>query len=368
MGHIVIDARESGTTSGRYVDKLIEYLHALKPDHTITLLTKPHRVEFLRELAPGFIVNETKHKEFTFAEQIGFMKLIESLQPDLVHFPMVQQPAFYRGKVVTTMQDLTTVRFHNPAKNPVIFWLKQRVYVWLNKRIAHKSNLLITPSQFVKDDVVDFCHVSPSKIIVTLEAADMLPEGSAAFMPVEGKPFIMYIGRPTPHKNLARLIDAFALLQKNHPELRLVLAGKKDANYLIHERNVAKNNIGNIIFTSFIPDDQYRWLLENCRAYIFPSLSEGFGLPGLEAMMHGAPVVASNATCIPEVLGDAAEYFDPLDTTDMAEKIESVLFDEAKRSKMITAGKRQAATYSWQRMASQTLAVYNKALTDKPTA
>lgn len=360
--HIVIDARESGTTSGRYVDKLIEYLHKLPHEHDFTLLSKPHRVTYLHDIAPSFKIIETQHKEFSFAEQIGFKKLIDSLQPDLVHFPMVQQPAFYQGKVVTTMQDLTTVRFRNPSKNPVIFWLKQRVYVWLNKRIAHKSSLLITPTQFVKDDVVDFCHVSPSKITVTYEAADVLPDGSAPFTPVEGNSFIMYIGRPTPHKNLARLIDAFVLLQKTHPELRLVLAGKKDENYLIHERNVAKKNIGNIIFTGFIADDQYRWLLENCRAYVFPSLSEGFGLPGLEAMLHGAPVVASNATCIPEVLGDAAEYFDPLDTLDMAKKIESVLFDEAKRSKMIAAGKRQAATYSWQRMAAQTLAVYEQAL------
>lgn len=362
MSHIVIDARESGTTSGRYVDKLVEYLHKLQPQHDFTLLAKPHRIEYLHSIAPTFALSVTEYKEFTLAEQTGLLRQINSLKTDLVHFPMVQQPILYRRPVVTTMQDLTTVRFRNPAKNPVVFWVKQQIYKVINVVVAHKSKLLITPSAFVKHDVAEYCNVPLDKITVTHEAADKLPEGSEPYGPVANKPYIMYIGRPTPHKNLARLIDTFALLQQHQPELMLVLAGKKDANYHIHEQRIAKENIPNVIFTDFIPDKQYRWLLEHCQAYIFPSLSEGFGLPGLEAMAHGAPVVASNATCLPEVLGDAAVYFDPLDTADMAAKIESVITNQSKRGKMIEAGYRQAAQYSWERMARQTLDVYNHAL------
>lgn len=362
MSHIVIDARESGTSTGRYVDKLIEFLHATKPDHRITIMTKPGRVDFMHTIAPDFTVVETTVKEFTFAEQFQFKKEIEALQPDLVHFLMVQQPILYRGAVVTTMQDLTTLRFRNPTKNPVIFWAKQQVYKLINIRAAHKSRALITPTDFVRHDVASYCHVPLEKITVTLEAADLMPEGSAPYTPVEGKPFIMYIGRPTPHKNLGRLIEAHHQLRETHPDLLLVLAGKKDANYQLHEKTVLEKGYEGVIFTDFIPDDQFRWLLEHCQAYCFPSLSEGFGLPGLEAMLHGAPVVSSSATCLPEVYGDAAHYFNPYDVDDMAKTIDEVISSPELRAELIKKGYAQAKKFSWKRMAQQTLEVYEKTL------
>ncbi|MBL8122089.1 glycosyltransferase family 4 protein, partial [Candidatus Saccharibacteria bacterium] len=296
MSHILIDARESGTSTGRYVDKLVEYLHGLRPGYEITVLAKSHRLEYLRGIAPDFQVVRCDIKEFTFAEQFALKRQIESLHPELVHFPMVQQPVFYGGRVVTTMQDLTTIRFRNPAKNPVVFWAKQQVYKWLNRRVAHKSAALITPTEFVKRDVASYCSVPLEKITVTLEAADRITDAATPISELTGKQFIMYTGRPTPHKNLARLIDAFVLLQESHPDLCLVLAGKKDANYTRHEERVRREGVRNVVFTDFVSDGQLRWLYENCASYVFPSLSEGFGLPGLEAMAHGAPVASSNAT------------------------------------------------------------------------
>lgn len=364
MSKIVIDARESGTSTGRYVDKLIEYLHQLQPEHEVVLLAKAKRIEFLNGIAPSFQTIETTYKEFTFGEQLGFKKQIQSLHADLVHFPMVQQPVWYHGNVVTTMQDLTTVRFRNPAKNPAVYWAKQQVYKWVNKRAARKSSEIITISNFVKQDLVNFTHVSPDKITVTYEAADFIANTPEPYPPIEGKQYIMYIGRPTPHKNLGRLIEAFALLQQTRPDLYLVLAGKKDANYASHEATVRAKGIRNVIFTDFISDGQLKWLYQHCSAYIFPSLSEGFGLPSLEAMAHGAPVVSSNATCLPEINGDAAQYFDPLSVQDIADKIGEVLDDPILREDLIDNGGAQVQKYSWRRMAEQTLAVYEKALDD----
>jgi glycosyltransferase involved in cell wall biosynthesis len=103
-------------------------------------------------------------------------------------------------------------------------------------------------------------------------------------------------------------------------------------------------------------------MYEHCAAYVFPSLSEGFGLPGLEAMVHGAPVVSSNATCLPEIYGPAAEYFDPRSVEDMAAKIKRVLLNEKRRKELIVAGKKQANKYSWRKTAEQTLVVYNQVL------
>jgi len=299
MKSIVIDARESGTSTGRYIDKLVEYLHWLKPAYNITVLTKSHRLDYIKSIAPNFTVQESPYPEFTFTEQLGFRGQLDKLKPDLVHFGMVQQPVLYRGRVVTTMHDLTTIRFRNPTKNFLVFTAKQWVYKWVNKKAARKSLAVITPTEFVKQDVANFTGIDPSKIVVTLEAADKISQPLEPIKTLVGKKFITYVGRPLPHKNLGRLIEALALLQKTSPELCLVLAGKKDDLFVQHENDAQKKGVKNIVFTGFVSEGELRWLYENAAAHIVPSLSEGFGLPGLEAMINGAPVVSSNATCLP---------------------------------------------------------------------
>lgn len=362
MSHIIIDAREYTTTTGRYVFRLVQHLEKIDQKHDYTILLKPGDMDVYPFTNPRFTKLASPYKEFTFDEQIGLLRQIRGLKPDLVHFPMVQQPILYRGKVVTTMQDLTTIRFKNPSKNPVVFAVKQQVYKAVNHIAARKSAAIITPTQFVKDDVAQYTGIPKSKITVTYEAADGIDDPSEPISALEGKQFIMYLGRPTPHKNLSRLIDAYALLRSTHPDLQLVLAGKKDVLYERHEAEAARKGITGITFTGFVSDGQLRWLYEHCKAYIFPSLSEGFGLPALEAMQAGAPVVSSSATCLPEVYGDAAYYFDPLSVANMATKIAEVIDDEKLRQELITKGKKQAAKYSWKRMAEQTLEVYKQVL------
>lgn len=365
--HIVIDARELRTSTGRYVERLLNYLMAIDDHHRYSVLLKPKDIDGWQPTNPNFTAVACPHREFSFDEQLGLMSQIHDLKPDLVHFAMVQQPVMFKDcPVVTTMHDLTTIRFNNPSKNPIVFKTKQQVYKWVNKRVAKKSAAVITPSQFVKDDVVRYCGIDPKKVTVTYESADNLPAPAEPIDDIDspshavrvGAPFIMYVGRPTPHKNLERLVEAFKTLQADNPDLVLVLAGKQDDNYRRIEADVRRQSLPNVLFTDFISDQQLRWLYQNCSAYVFPSLSEGFGLPGLEAMVHGAPVVSSNATCLPEIYGEAAHYFDPLDTSDMAAKINAVIHDQTLRSRLVARGHEQAATYSWHRMAEQTLAIY----------
>ncbi|HVW23032.1 MAG TPA: glycosyltransferase family 1 protein [Candidatus Saccharimonadales bacterium] len=353
---VVIDARESGTSTGRYIDKLVENLARLDWPYEHVILTKPERLQYMQNAAPNFTVLGSPYKEFTFAEQLGFKKQLDGIKGDLVHFGMTQQPVRYRGKKVTTIHDLTTLRFNNPDKNWLAYKLKQQVYKFVIKSVTRRSTTVIVPSHFVKDDLVKFTGVNPAKIQVIYEAADQITEEATALPELEGKKFIMYVGRPTPHKNLERLLEAFQKL--NQPDLYLVLAGKKDANY----QRIEKQNIPNVIFTDFVEDPQLRWLYEHCAAYIFPSLSEGFGLPGLEAMAHGAPVVSSNATCLPEIYGDAAHYFDPLDVDAMAQAINDVLTDQKLRADLIQKGAEQTKEYSWRQTAEETLAVYKRVL------
>lgn len=359
---IVIDARELRTSSGRYVERLIHHLQQIDQENAYKLLMKPADMAGWTPSNPNFEAVTCPHKEFSFAEQLGLKRQIRGLKADLVHFTFPQQPIGYQGKTVTTIHDLTTLRFDNPSKNRLIFRIKQQVYKYVIKRAARKSAAVVTGSEFVKNDVAKFAGISPDKITVTYESADPITEPVEPLPALIGKQFIMYIGRPTPHKNLERLIAAYSKLRAQHPELMLVLAGKKDANYERIETQVHRQGIKGVVFTGFVSEGRLRWLYENCSAYVFPSLSEGFGLPGLEAMLHGAPVVSSNATCLPEVYGEAAYYFDPQDTQAMSDAINEVLTNKELRQQLIYEGKVQAAKYSWQRMAEQTLEIYKKAL------
>jgi len=362
---IVIDARGLRTSSGRYVERLVHYLQMIDDEHDYVILLTPEDMDGWQPTNPRFTKVACPHKDFTFDEQLGFRKQLDALQADLVHFVMAQQPVLYQGKVVTTLQDLTTMRFRNPTKNPVVFTIKQQVYKWVVKRVAKKSQAIITPSQFVKNDVVAFTGIDPAKVTVTLEAVDDFDEAPAPIAGFANKQFIMFNGRPTPHKNLRRLLEAFSVLHTQHPDLYLMLAGKKDASHTSYTALAQKLGVGEyVILTDWITDGQLKWAMQHTKAYIYPSLSEGFGLPPLEAMLNGAPVIASNATCLPEVLGDAAHYFDPYDIQAMAQAIDEVLSDQALRQRLIAAGKQQITKYSWRRMAEQTLAVYNQVLSE----
>lgn len=365
MKRIVIDGRTWGHGTGRYQERMVHYLQRTDHEHEYFILLREKDYAKWEPTNPNFHKVLCPHKEFTFSEQIGLLRQINSLKPDLVHFPMIQQPALYRGNAVTTFQDLTTIRFRNPTKNWLVFTVKQWVYIALNWYVARKSKYLIAPTEFVKKDVARFAGISEKKFTVTYEAADPLPQPAEPLPYLQNKEFIMYLGRPLPHKNLWRLIEAFRLLQADHPKLKLVLAGKIDDAYQLIVDRVKKEGIKNVVFTDFISDQSLRWLYEHCRAYVFPSLSEGFGLPALEAMAHGAPLVSTNATCSPEVYGDGAHYFDPLDVNDMAAKIRDVLDDPKLREQLIKRGHKRAASFSWTRMAKQTLGVYKKALGEK---
>lgn len=147
-------------------------------------------------------------------------------------------------------------------------------------------------------------------------------------------PYILYVGNDYPHKNLERLKLAFEKLVEDGLDCKLILVAK------------------------FVSEKELDRLYKNASLYVFPSLSEGFGLPPLEAMARGVPVVSSNATCLPEILGDAALYFNPLDIDDMAEKIKKALLDEDLKEKLVKRGYEQIKKYSWEKMAKKTLDLY----------
>jgi glycosyltransferase involved in cell wall biosynthesis len=275
-----------------------------------------------------------------------------------------QDPIFYRKKIVTTTHDLTILKFKISSQLPkLINALRLRGYRFLMWQTHRKTKHVITPTQFVADDVNKRYLFTNRKTTVTLEASDPPLPGKAKTPENPPEKFIMYTGNAYEFKNLERLVGAFCILKEQHENLKLVFVGKRKYHLKKLQRWAKRQPCyDDIIFTGFIPDEELKWYYQNARAYVFPSLSEGFGLPGLEAMAHGCPVVSSNASCLPEVNGDAAEYFNPLDITDMAESIDKVISSEPVRKKLIEKGYENAKRFSWKRMANQTLQVYKDVL------
>lgn len=362
--HIVIDARIRRSSTGRYVDRLIEHLQKIDPVNRYTVLVQSD--DRWQPKAPNFYRQACKYAQFSLnpLQQIGFASQLYRLRGDLVHFPMNQQPVLYFGRVITSTMDLTMLRFTRPGKTPLpIFWFKMLCYRFLFWFSLKKSKAIITISKYVKSDVEQHYPFTSGRITVTYCASEPALSGQAIQPEAVSKPFIMHVGSPFPHKNIEQLIKAFETLLTETPKLQLVLAGRREYYFEQLQTQIDSSPArDNIVVTGFISDTELKWLYENTEAYALPSLSEGFGLPGLEAMVHGCPVVSSNATCLPEVYGDSAHYFDPNNVEDMSAKISEVLTDGRLRTKLIKNGHEQVKKYSWSRMAEQTLEVYKKVL------
>lgn len=366
MAHIVIDARIINSGTGTYIAKLLRYLQEIDQTNQYTVLLREKDKDYWRPTAPNFSTRVAEFDNYSFAEQFGLKKLLDKINPDLVHFCMPQQPIFYKGASVTTFHDMTLLNTYNSDKNWLIFHAKQLVGRYVFKKIAKTNSHIIAISENTKREYQEFSGIPDENISVIYEAGEANPGQVQPYPNLPFKEFIMYVGQQPDYKNLRRLMQAHQIMLESKPDLGLVLVGRMNPDTIANQKWANKQGFKNIHFTGFIEDPQRDWLFTQARAYVFASLMEGFGLPPLEAMAYGTPVVSSNASCMPEVLGQAAEYFDPLDINDMSRKILEVIDNEDLRQDMIQRGHAQVAKYSWRRMAEETLAVYEKVLTSLP--
>ena len=176
---------------------------------------------------------------------------------------------------------------------------------------------------------------------------------------VNKKPFLLYVGNAFPHKNLERLIIAFKKIKEQKPNLNLILVGEIDYFYKRIKKLSKELNIKSIYFTGRVSDKDLNFLYKNAELYIFPSLEEGFGLPGLEAMNNNLPVICSKATSLPEIYEEAAVYFNPKDVYNIYKSILNLLNDKSKQKELIQEGQKQINKYSWDKCAKETLNIYN---------
>jgi glycosyltransferase involved in cell wall biosynthesis len=358
---IGIDARNDRTGVGRYTFSLIRELAKLDTENEYVLFLNPERFASHTAPAPNFRAVEAGVPWFTLREQVLLPRLVDRERLDLMHYPHLTVPLLSATPFVITVHDLNYLDAAATGSGLRHAVLRAGFRAELAK--ARRARRVIAVSKHTRDRVVQVLRVDAARTAVTYEAAD-LPgvEPDTTMLERHGldAPYFFYVGAAYPYKNLGRLIDAVSRLEGPH---RLVLAGDfEDFGAGLRERAEALALGDRVVFTGAVSEAELAALYGGALAYSFVSLKEGFGLPGLEAMTAGVPVIAANAASLPEIYGDAARYCDPHDVDSITEALAEVASDDRLRAHLVERGRRVAGEFSWARTAEETLAVYRDAL------
>lgn len=367
--------RTAGGGLGRYIQQLVTHLERIDQENEYVLfLRKSNWNEF--EETPRFKKILADYRWYSLEEQLKMPRIVKDAKADLMHFPHFNVPLAIRTPFVVTIHDLILLE-HPTARattlGPLLYKIKYSGYRRVIGRAIKKSRAIISPSEHTRQSILKyFPKTDADKIKVVYEGLSRLgqesPETAGNDSEYLGKlgikePFLLYVGNSYPHKNLERLIRAFAKILEQKPNLQLVLVGQR--NYFSQRLEQEARAIGvkipqQVNFAGFVEDENLAKLYRRAKLYVFPSLAEGFGLPPLEAMSFGLAVASSNSSCLPEVLGPAAIYFNPENVDDMARAIMEGLDNENLRRNLVAAGKQQAEKYSWRKMAEEILEIYKK--------
>lgn len=360
MSNIVIDARRMNSSTGHYAEFLVEYLQDFDQKNDYTVVVLEREKDFWKPRAKNFKVITTNADHYTFAEQLSFARLLYSLKPDLVHFTMPQQPLLWFGKRVTTIHDTTLIRYENIDQNPIIYKLRKLIFTGLMRNVIWRSKKVLVPTNYVKDDLDEWTrHRHPDRFALTYESGDMINSTPEPIKALVGKQYLFFVGNAFPYKNVGRIVDAFGVLKKKYPDMHLALAGKKDFFYEQIEADVRARNLTDVHILGYVSDGEKRWAMQHALGYVVASLSEGFHIPLLEAMHEKCPVISSDATCLPEVGGDAPIYFDPYSTNELVNAVIKLVEMPGMRGEMIEQGIENTKRFSWKKMAAETKTVYD---------
>lgn len=294
-------------------------------------------------------------------EQFWLPILAHRHKVDLLHSPANVAPLFYRGVSVVHIHDLCFVV--NPQWYSFTF---RTVYNFIIPRLARRASRVITCSNNSKNDLLHFCRLTADKVSLVYWAVDDIflkrATDASSARDVEAKglgEFILYVGSLEPRKNINTLIKSYVQLRRSNPHLKpkLVLIGGESPLFADVQLRV-KDYAGDIVFKGFIDDETLRAFYSKAALVAYPSLYEGFGLPPLEAMASGTPVITSDGSSIPEVVGEAAFMIDPRSVEQLTNAMVRLLTDKELRQKLVALGKIQVERFNWYRVARNTLAVY----------
>ncbi len=297
--------------------------------------------------------------------KFGLTNFLKKEKVEVFHGTNFQLPPQPRCATVLTIHDLSTLLYPETHEGKNV----QHAWRWLPST-AQTATMIICPTEAVRQEVHDHLSIPLDKIVAVHEAARSCfgPASDREIARVKqrfnpGEEFLLYVGTIEPRKNLLSLVLAFEQLASTHPKMRLVIAGRK--GWMVEElfAYVKRSPVNNrIIFTGYVSDVELRALYSSCTVFVYPSIYEGFGLPPLEAMSCGAPVVASSIPSIGEVLGEAARLVKPNDFAALKSSLEELLDEPCLRERLSLAGRERAAEFSWDETARRVRNVYERAL------
>ncbi len=379
---IAIDIRRAGDFGiGTYLRNVINHLARQDCTNEYLLIGRPEHLAEFDPLPATFQLLDYRYLPASLHTHFHLPLVLQEQRIDLLHMPWFYAPVWVPCPMVITVHDLTDLLTFPDGTRMI-----QTGRLFFARRALERARRIMTVSQAGRRELARVFGIAEAKIEVIYNAlderlvrepfpadADRILERHAVHFP-----FLLYAGNIKPHKNLVRLIEAFAVVKAElgqHPELhqlKLLVIGDELAKHPDLRRAVVRSRVReDVRFMGFVPYQTLRVFYARARAFVFPSLYEGFGLPPLEAMAHGTPVVTSNISSLPEVVGDAAVLVNPENVFDIVRGIRLVLTDARLREELIRRGYQQVQRYSWARSTEQIRAVYQAALghsTEQPAA
>jgi glycosyltransferase involved in cell wall biosynthesis len=367
---IAIDARKLRDFGiGTYVRNLLRHLARIDQSTDYVVLCGEGDTATVEKLGVNFRAVPEKSRPYSVREQLTVPFDLRRERVDLFHAPHYVLPPLTPCPAVVTIHDCIHLRFPQYLPNRVAY-AYARASLWI---ATHRSHRILTVSEASKRDILRYFRVPEKKIDVIYNAIDERfgqPPNPEEMERVRERyqldgPFILYAGNIKPHKNLERLIEAFHSLRRGggFDTVRLLIIGDEISKYATLRRAVHRHKLHKYVrFFGFVPDETLASLYRLASVFVFPSLYEGFGLPPLEAMASGTPVITSNVSSLPEVVGDAALLIDPYEPESIADAMRRVLTDAALRDQLRARGFQRAREFSWDRSVRRVREIYGEVL------
>ena len=364
---IAIDVRKLHDFGiGTYVRNLVHWLARLDQESEYILVCRREDCDQIEQLGANFRPMPDRSANYSFAEQLTVPLGLARVRADLFHAPHYVLPALTPCRSIVTIHDCIHLMFpqYLPGRLARTY---ARIFFWV---AANRSARVLTVSEASKRDILRLCSIPSDKVDVIHNAIDdrfSLPPDDAQMARVRDRyqlhdRFLLYAGNVKPHKNVERLIDAFARLRRSGvDDIKLLISGSEVSRYATLRHAVHRYNLHkHVRFLGFLSADTLATLYHLADAFVFPSLYEGFGLPPLEAMASGTPVLTSNVSSLPEVVDDAALLVDPYDPESIADGMRQILSDTSLRARLVSRGRARAASFSWEESVKRVLAIYRQ--------
>lgn len=360
--------RVGGGGIGRYVAELVTHLQELDQENEYIIFLKKENFHECKITNPNFYKKMVDVHWYGLQEQLVMPKEVKLAKVDFIHYPHWNIPLFSKVPFIVTIHDLILIEDKHSARsstrNKLLHGFKYAIFRTVLENAIHRSKHILTVSSYSKEAILKHFGIHPDKVTVTPNG--IIPSANAKNISLTKmgvyEPYFLYVGNAYPHKNLETMLEAFTAFAEKIPYVQLVIAGRRDIFSKKLEKYALELGVNpeRLRFIDLPTDEEISALYRAANLFIYPSKLEGFGMPPLEAMSYGTPVAAAFASSLPEVLGNAAHYFNPEEAT----QLQKIMIAAIKNPKLIRSkvesGLEQVKKFTWKKLAENTLAEYKK--------